>query len=242
MKDREFFENLLNNFDKNRLIELIEQLRWKNMNLDAQILEWARENKKSDDKAIEINLLKEYWEVVYDIVDSANDYGGSSLSEDEEVFFKLSYITEIVQKNDLPWSVRGELVDDILEQFNRSNSGFEDSLIDLAVELCQNEKEELYLADCLAEGPNPFYTDLAADIYQKHGKDEAFLQVTLDNLEFTHGYYKIVRYYDKHQEIDKAVSFAYKGIKEADFDNTELVDYLFNYYKKSLKIKLTAKV
>ncbi|MEK0153374.1 hypothetical protein [Tetragenococcus halophilus] len=91
MKDREFFENLLNNFDKNRLIELIEQLRWKNMNLDAQILEWARENKKSDDKAIEINLLKEYWEVVYDIVDSANDYGGSSLSEDEEVFFKLSY-------------------------------------------------------------------------------------------------------------------------------------------------------
>lgn len=54
---------------------------------------------------------------------------------------------KLLKDNEVSWIVRKEILDQMLQFVASDNSGFTEYLMDIAVIMCTNKQENLYLAD-----------------------------------------------------------------------------------------------
>ena len=135
----------------------------------------------SDAELIARKQVEHYWNVAERTIDEANCYGGTYEEEEDEAGNALFMIGELVKKHSFDWRFRRSLIDRMLEQFERQNSGFEDALIDTCMELCQTGEEFLYLADMLRDSSSRYYQKFAAGLFFKYGDEDSFVEIQSRN-------------------------------------------------------------
>lgn len=230
LMDKKTVEGMLQNADRKVLIDMISKMSELSHDTEKVIIQWCKKNNKSyRNKAIEIEL-KNLWEDARAVISIFNEYGGGPEDDEEAACDNLWKMDEIVKTHDIAWEFRSMILDEMLEEFNVGNSGFEDILIDVAASFCQNAQEQRYLADKLANGGSGYYRDYAARIYQSMGDQEQFLKIKLNNLRYGSDYVDVARYYAKAGDRAKELEYIWKGLRNSSGRLDGLVDYIAPIY------------
>lgn len=160
-------------------------------------------------------------------------YGGGPESDEDDAYAALEDIAKLMEDNEVSWSVRKEILDQMLDFVQSDNSGFTDYLMDIAVIMCKNKQENLYLADFLTEKANSYYRGVAARIYLENGEDQKFIENKKANLQYGSDYLELAAYYEKHHDSEKALKIVLEGLNRTDGRLDEIYEYLFRYYEKN---------
>ncbi len=230
--DKKTVTEMLQDAGKNDLIDIIAKMSASSHKAEKIIIDWCKNsNPKYQKKAIEMEL-EGLWQQARTIISEFNAYGGGPEFQEEEACDNLWKMDEIVQEHDISWESRGSILDEMLEEFNIGNSGFDDILIDVASSFCKSREEKIYFADALAKGNNSYYRDYAAHIYQELGDDEQFLQLKIANLRYGSDYVEIAKYYEKAGNRKKQLEYIWTGLEKSTGRLDELIDYAAQIYRK----------
>jgi len=100
--------------------------------------------KGQDSSIISDEKIDNLWADVFHIVVEANELGGCEEWEEDQVYDNLREIQEIIEKYKTTWETRKVLVDSMKYQLQLDNSGFEDILAELIMDLCITDDEKQY--------------------------------------------------------------------------------------------------
>lgn len=230
--DKKTILKLLEGMTQEELIEIIINLANYSEKGERWLLEYCRKNgdKKNQIFIIEKQLLS-HWRNAEGIIGECNCYGGGP--REDEGYEELYAMDQIVEKHDISWDVRKEIIDGMMEQFKIGNSGFDDSLVDTSLAFCKEKEEKLYLAGLLKEYGGNYYQDFAANMYLQLGEEESFVEVQKNNLHYGSEYIKLADYYKKKKDIKRAVLLMEEALKKAEGRMDEIYSWLFRYYASS---------
>ncbi len=234
--DKKIVNTLLTKFDQEQLKELVCYIVSQCEQAQQALLDYCKE-KETDRKSDNHNLiiekqLQKHWRKASEIIEMFDMYGGGPEDDEEEACDALWAIDELLRENTVSWGVRKEILDEMLDLVASDNSGFTDSLVDIAEEMCVTKEEKIYLADCLNDRGNFYYRGLAANIYLENGEDQKFLENKKANLQYGSDYLELAEFYKRHGEEEKALQTVLEGLEKADGRLDEIYSYLFEYYRK----------
>lgn len=223
---------MLDGATKNDFMEIISSMSIYSTEAEKVVIDWCKKNNEKNRKqAVEIEL-RNLWMEARKIISEFNEYGGGLYSDEEDTADNLWRMDELVKKQDISWEVRGAILDEMLEEFNIGNSGFEDMLIDIASAFCKRKEEKRYLADALARGDSDYYRGYAATIYKNIGDDEQFLKTKIGNLRYGSDYVDVAKYYAGQGNKQKALDYIWQGLEKCDGRLDELINYVAPIYIK----------
>ncbi len=160
-------------------------------------------------------------------------YGGGPESDEDEACDMLEKMTVLLEDNEISWIVRKEILDEMLGLVAIDNSGFGDYLMDIAVMMCTNKQENIYLADFLIENANSYYRKVAADIYLENGEEQKYIDIKKANLQYASDYLDLATYYEDHNDKETAIKIVWEGLDKTNGRLDKIYEYLFEYYEKN---------
>jgi len=236
--DEHTLQQLIGKMDKRKLIDLIGQIVAENPSAEQTLLVFCQKESPPVHKNLaEGNLLLKLWENARIVIHEATALGGCSDEEEVDAYDELEEISKLVQKSEISWEFRREVVDEMLEQIGLDNSGFTDPLADAAEEMCRTPEERVYYAERLAECGNRYYKDHAAMMLQDLGHMEKALDVRKANLEYGDDYLKLAGMLDGLGNPDAALEVALAGLDLGDGRLDGLYRYLFDRYESNQDAK-----
>ena len=123
-------------------------------------------------------------------------YGGGPESEEEKAYYELEAMTEMFEENkEVSWLIKKEILDQMLRYVASDNSGFTDYLMDIALMMCRNKQENIYLADYLMEHASYYYRGIASRLYLENGEEQKFIESKKANLKYGSDYLELASYY-----------------------------------------------
>lgn len=219
-------------YDKKQLINLVCYIVKGNQAGQQALLDYCQKNSTPDNHILIIEMqIRQHWNKAAAIIQEFDMYGGGSESDEDDAYSELGKVMELLKNNVTSWDVRKSVLDDMLELVASDNSGFTDFLVDIAVIMCTNREENLYLAEYLGKYGNFYYKGLAARMFLNNGEDEKFLESKKANLKYGSDYLELAEYYENHGDKKQAVKIAQEGLKKANGRLDEIYAYLFQYYK-----------
>lgn len=230
--DKNTIRKMLENAEKEDFLDIISNMSQANHKAEKVILDWCKSNNKNQQKRAAEMELENLWREARSIISEFNEYGGGPDSEMEDACDNLWKMDEVVNQYDISWETRVVILDEMLEEFNIGNSGFDDILIEIADAFCKNTDENRYLADVLAKGDSRYYRNYAAQIYQSIGDEDQFLKIKLDNLRYGSDYVEVARYYAGKGNRKKELEYIWKGLEGCDGRLDELINYVAPVYIK----------
>ncbi|MDR1060654.1 MAG: hypothetical protein LBL83_05470 [Clostridiales bacterium] len=219
-------ESVLGGKSAAQIKDLLVELCKKIPAVHQHVLLWGKTAGNGENE----RLALEYWARAEAIIDSFNTYGGGPEDEEDECCDEIERLSQLIPE--LSWETRQEIMDGMLEQYHYGNSGFDDMLTDTCFELCREREEWLYLAERLLEYGGSWDKNLAMNVYKTIGDDSAFLALREKDLRYGSDYFELVSFYDERGDVEKALSYAHKGLKNGDGYVEHLVQYLFDHYAK----------
>lgn len=224
------------------MYDLVQTLLNKNPEVRKSILKWFMDksedmediNRKQERRALNEELLWEHWYDAKSIISQFNKYGGGLEDEESECYSYLDDIEELAKKGEISTEAKFEFMDELFEEYNIGNSGFEDKMMDICFTLCKTKEEWQYLVKKLDERPTEWRRDLIMDIQKKHLKDnDAYLKMRKEDLHYGMDYWDLAEFYIQKGERKKAVEIAEEGLLKGDGRLTELFEFLSDHYAKS---------
>ena len=225
---------LLEGLSEKELIKIIVKLANYSTKGERWLLNYCKKNETNEKKQMIIaeKQLLSHWEKAEDIIYECNYYGGGP--REDEGYDELYKMQEIVNQSVVSWEIRKQIVDGMMEQFRIGNSGFDDALVDVAVDFCKTKEECMHLAGYLEKYGGNYYRNYAASMYFDLGEEEEFERVQADNLIYGSDYIRLAEYYkEEKKDLKKAVSLVETALKKADGRMDEVYTWLFKYYAKS---------
>lgn len=223
---------MLEGATKQDFIEIISNMSVFSTDAEQIVIDWCKgNNEKNKMYAIEIEL-NNLWMKAREVISEFNIYGGGPDSDEDDAVDYLWRIESHVKKQKVSWDVRVQILDEMLEEFNIGNSGFDDLLIDIASSLCKTKEEKMYLADALADGNNDYYRGYAANLYKSIGDNEKFLETNLHNMRYGSDYVDVAKYYIKRKDKQRALDYIWQGMEKSSGRLDELIDYAAPIYIK----------
>lgn len=244
---KEFINEELMKLTKEQIYDLVNYLRGI-YKMDTEILSWIRDRninpnnikdseKSSKMKELTMHLLMKYWKHAKKIISDFNEYGGGNEKDEDKVYELLENISIILNEEELPKNIKIKLLDEIFEEYNMHNSGFEDALIDLSFEICSTREDWIYLVEKLEENLTDWNKKIVREIYKHHLEDESeYLNSLKSNLKWGSDYLELASYYIKQNNMNEAVKVCEDGIEKGEGRNKELFDFLIKHYLKNKKI------
>lgn len=245
---KEFVNEELMKLTKEQIYDLVNYLR-SIYKMDTEILSWIRDRNinsnnikgsgsSSKMKELTMHLLMKYWKHAKKIISDFNEYGGGNEKDEDKAYELLDNISIILNEEELPKNIKAKLLDDIFQEYNMHNSGFEDALIDLSFQICSTKEEWRYLVGKLEENSTDWNEKIIREIYKNHLEDESeYLNSLKSNLKWGSDYFELASYYIKQKNINEAVKVCEEGIEKGEGRNKELFDFLTKYYLKNKKIE-----
>ncbi|MEA2054397.1 MAG: hypothetical protein U9O96_04690 [Candidatus Thermoplasmatota archaeon] len=179
-------------------------------------------------------LLWEHWENAKSIISQFNEYGGGPEDEEDECYSYLDDIENLAEKGKISTEAKFEFMDELFEEYNVHNSGFEDKMMDICFTLCKTKEEWQYLVKKLGENPTEWRKDLIMRIQKKYLQDDdAYLKMRKEDLHYGMDYWDLAEFYIQKGESKRAVEIAEEGLLKGDGRLTELFEFLSDYYAKS---------
>lgn len=235
--DRKTINKLIDQYDKKQLQELVIYIVGDNESAGDRLLEYCREKEpkvKTDNHMLIIeNQIRQHWKKAGKIIEKFDMYGGGPESEEEDACYELETMAKLLEDNEVSWSVRKEILEQMLDFVASDNSGFTDYLMDIADIMCKNKQEKMYLADFLVKYANSYYQGLAANIYLANGEEQKYLESKKANLQYGSDYLELAAFYKKHKDEDRALKIVLEGLDKSVGRLDGIYEYLFAYYKKN---------
>ena len=235
--DKKIINRLIGDYDKKQLRELIAYIVSANELSEDLLLDYCQRKEsdvKTDNHTLIIeNKIKQYWKSAARIIEEFDMYGGGPESDEDDAYGMLENMMKLLEDNEVSWIVRKEILDGMLGFVASDNSGFTDYLTDIAVIMCTNRQEKIYLADFLIENANSYYRGLAAKLYLENGEEQKFVESKKANLQYGSDYLELAAYYKKHDEEETALKTVLEGLDKADGRLDEIYEYLFRYYEEN---------
>lgn len=236
-------EQKLRSLGNNELYELVQTLMEKTPEIRKLILEWLKakstkiiKERERDQLNEELNeeLIWEHWGDAKSTISQFNEYGGGPEEEEDECYEHLDEIEELAEKGKISTDTKFDFMDELFEEYNVGNSGFEDKMMDICFTLCKRKEEWKYLVKKLREQPTEWRKDLIMKIQKKHLQDdEAYLKMRKEDLHYGMDYWDLAEFYMEKGENKKAVEIAEDGLLKGDGRLTELFEFLSEHYAKS---------
>ncbi len=235
-------EEKLCSLESKELCELVQTLMDKKPEVRKLILEWFKDMAKDMKNMVterercqlDEELLMERWYDAKSIISQFNEHGGGSEDEEEECYDYLDEIEELAEKGRISTAAKCEFVDELFEEYNAHNSGFEDKMMDICFKVCKTKEEWQYLVKKLGENPTEWRRDLIMGIQKKclHD-DDAYLKIRTKDLKYGMDYWDLAEFYIEKGDIQKAVETAEDGLIKGEGRISELLEFLSEYYAKS---------
>ena len=202
--------------------------------VEQTILEYCRKGSAPvDQELIDGNLLLKIWGKAQRLIDDANSTGGCSDEEETNAYYELDEVSKHVQKSRIGWTFRKVVVDEMLVEIGRDNSGFTDQLADGAEELCKSPEERRYFAERLALCGSRYYQNEAASILWKLGDCGKSLAIRKSNLVYGEDYLDLAVCQDELGEYAAALEIALDGLRRGAGRLDGLYRYLFDRFEKA---------
>ena len=235
--DKKTINRLIGKFDKKQLQELIAYIVSVNESAQESLLDYCEKKEKdikTDNHALILeSKIRQYWKNASGIIEEFDMYGGGPESDEDEAYGMLGDMMKLLEDNEVSWIVRKEILDEMLDFVASDNSGFTDYLMDIALIMCTNKQENIYLADFLIENATSYYRGLAAKIYLENGEEQKFVESKKANLQYGSDYLELAAYYKKHNDKETALKIVLEGLDKANGRLDEIYEYLFKYYDKN---------
>ena len=231
MKDK-FKENILEEFTKEQLISMINEVNNKNPSFKQEIEESIDKNKTNSEAKnnySEYNaLLGEAERIILDF----DELGGGDEEDEEIVYDNLDKIVGLFQQGKLNEKTKKEFIEACFEYYG-GNSGFEDILRDSIFDVCTSKENWLFVIEGLKKSGSDYDTERIINIYKdKLNDDETYLKLRMNKLHFGMDYNNLVEYYHKKGDIEKAIATANEGIEKGEGRISDLIDFLLEFYFK----------
>lgn len=234
--DKKTINRLIGKFDKKQLQELIGYIVSVNETAKEALLDYCEEKEadiETDNHALIIeSKIRQYWKNAAEIIEEFDMYGGGPESDEDDAYGMLENMMKLLESNEVSWIIRKEILDQMLDFVASDNSGFTDYLMDIAVIMCTNKQENIYLADFLIKNANSYYQRLAAEIYLESGENQKFIESKKATLHYGSDYLELAAYYKKNGDKEMALKIVLEGLDKADGRLDEIYAYLFRYYEK----------
>lgn len=235
--DKKTINSLIGKFDKKQLQELIVYIVSVNESAKELLLDYCQKKEadvKTDNHTLIIeSKIRQYWKNAAQIIEEFDMYGGGPESDEDDACSMLENMMKLLEDNEVSWIVRKQILDEMLGFAASDNSGFTDYLMDIAVIMCTNKQENIYLADFLVQNANSYYRGLAAKIYLENGEEQKFIESKKANLHYGSDYLELAAYYKKHNDKETALKIVLEGLDKADGRLDEIYEYLFRYYENN---------
>ncbi|RSD34449.1 lipopolysaccharide assembly protein LapB [Methanohalophilus sp. WG1-DM] len=232
-------QEIMKSLNNKQRCDLIEYLISNDPEVPYLILEWYKETlklsedslQKESSEQLDNALLMEYWGYAGYIISEFNEYGGGPEEKEETAYYWLDKLSELIEEGNISHEAKISFMDSAFIEYNKYNSGFEDSLTEIFFELCQTEEEWRYLIAKLNKNPSDWNKNLIIEILRYHLNDnDAYLEFRSKNLEYGIDYYQLACFYVEHNNIKKAVETAEEGLLKGKGRLTELFEFLFDHF------------
>lgn len=230
--DAKTVQKLISDLDKKQLSQLVKELVKRNEKAEHILLDFCQQQETGDQAFILEKQLRAHWKKAENIIALANQYGGCSYQDENSAFNELDKIDNLVQTEEIPWKLRKEIFEAMIYQVNLDNSGFTDSLMDVASDFCQSAAEKEYLAQLLEKSGSSYYRKQAAEIYKSLGKREQSMKVLSENLEYASDYVALAKQLAAKGKQGVALKTAWEGFEKNKFGLDSVYTYLFHWYEK----------
>ena len=235
--DKNTIKRLIGKFDKKQLQELIFYMVSVNESAGEAVLDYCQKKDlgaRTDNHTFIIeNKVRQHWNSAAQIIQEFDSYGGGPESDENDAYYELEAMEKLLKDNEVSWIVRKEILDQMLQFVASDNSGFTEYLMDIAVIMCTNKQENLYLADFLIENASSYYRTIASNIYLQNGEEQKFIESKKANLKYGSDYLEMASYYRKRNDEQTALKIVLEGLNKAEGRLDKIYEYLFEYYEKS---------
>lgn len=232
--DNKTLNQLIDKYDKKQLIDLVGYIVNRSKTGQQALLDYCQKNSTPDNHILIVEeQIRQHWNKAASIIQEFDMYGGGSRSDEDDAYYELEIVGELLENNVASWKIRRSVLDEMLEFVASDNSGFTDYLVDIAVILCTTKEENMYLAEYLERYGSSYYKKMAARIFLSNGEDEKFLESKKANLNYGSDYLELAQYYERHGDKEQAVKIVQAGLEKANGRLDEIYAYLFQYYRKN---------
>lgn len=224
---------ILEQSDKKDLLILIQKMAAISSESENMLIEYCKQKADTHQKEqLYERQLQIKWNSIDSIIDDANAYGGCPQENEDLVYDTLYEMQEIVKTHKTAWDTRKSIADEMLEQANYGNSGFDDILFETVQEFCKEKSEKKYLAEFLTECCGSYWQDVGASLYEEIGEYEQYLHYRMEHLENEQDYMDLAMYYEDQNNHEMAIKTAEKAVKE-NIAGEKVFSYLFEEYKET---------
>lgn len=171
-------------------------------------------------------------ERVCTILEEHNRYGGGPEEEEDEVFETLDDIVQLFKENKLSLELKHEFIERMFHYYDWENSGMNDMVWDALYDVCNSQKDWLYLIEKLQRKDSEYRKELVMQIYKdKLNDEEAYLRMRQHDLQYGSDYYDLVLFYKNKGNIEMALTIAKQGAERGEGRIVDLLEFLFEHYK-----------
>lgn len=228
MEDKALME-MVKKLEKGELVQLIEFMIKLSDSARQALMDFCKKNSGAEKEQDAETQLKQRWRKAQPVIEMFNTCGGGPKSDEDDVRDELEMIKTLLGRHEIPWTVRKEILDEVLEEVASDNSGLTDVLVDVASRMCRTKEEKIYLADFLADYGNSFYKNYASEIYAENSRQDASEAVT-EALVSSSDYIALANKYKKQGEQELALKIIQEGLDKAEGRLFEIYGFLFSYY------------
>jgi hypothetical protein len=230
---------IMNSLNNKQLHDLIEYLMSNDPEVYYLILEWYKDILESSGGSLQEEtsgqvddaLLVEYWGYAGYIISEFNEYGGGPEEREETAYHWLDKISELIEEGNISHEARIAFMDNAFIEYDKYNSGFEDSLAGIFFEMCRTEEEWRYLITKLEKHPSDWKNSLIMRILRDHlNDDDAYLELRSRNLKYGMDYCQLAYFYVENSNTKKAVETAETGLLKGEGRLTGLFEFLFDHF------------
>ena len=232
--DDKTLNQLIDKYDKKQLIDLVDYIVNGSEAGQQALLDYCQKNSTPDNHIFIVEKqICQHWNKAAAIIQEFDMYGGGRESDEDDAYHELEKVVELLENNATSWEIRKSVLDEMLEFVASDNSGFTDYLMDIALIMCTNKEEDMYLAEYIEKYGNFYYKRMAERIFLNNGEDEKFLESKKTNLNYGSDYLELAKYYESSGDKEQAVKIVQTGLKKVDGRLDEIYAYLFQYYREN---------
>ncbi len=232
MDDKALME-MVGKMEKGELLQLIGFMIRFSGSAKQALMDFCRKN-ANEGKAQDAEIqLRQHWKKAQPVIEMFNTCGGGPKSDEEDVRDELEMIKTLLGGCEIPWTVRKEVLDEILEEVASDNSGLTDVLVDVASRMCRTREEKIYLADFLADYGNSFYKSYASEIYSENSRPDGASEMEEETLVSSSDYVALANKYKKQGNQELALKTMQEGLEKAEGRLFEIYGFLFTHYAKN---------
>lgn len=232
-------EKLLSGLSKPQLLKMIAATARDIPDALAQILKLADKMGIGGEKKIKelaVERADDYLEQIEEIVSEFNEYGGGPDDKEYHCYELMEDLENLLNEKPVPSREREEIISFCSKYIQAGNSGFDDSLLELAFTAASDEKHWKLLIRGLESLVEPegysYYRNIILNIYREQlGDEETYLKGRNKALYFGRDYLDLAQYWRDKGDLPRAIEIAESGLKKGHGRLTGVRKFLMSAYK-----------